>query len=155
MVRSAVDARLVDAVLAASTSLIGVAARSMAELDGRVSLVQWRLLVVLYTHGPLPSGRVAGALGTTAPSLSRLADRLENGGLLRRTRSPQSRRVVNLELTEEGHVLVQQVWRRRRRDLRAVLSAVPAAERPQVASALAAFSAAAESYFDGDVPAGL
>ena len=37
-----------------------------------------------------------------AGAMTRLLDRLEAKGLLRRTRSPDDRRVVNLELTEEG-----------------------------------------------------
>lgn len=150
-----VDARLVESVLAASTALVGVAARSMAELDGRVSLVQWRLLVVIHSRGSLPSGRAAIALGMTASSLSRLADRLSAAGLIRRAPSSASRRIVCLDLTEDGRAIVEEVFRRRRRDLRGILSTLPAEERAQLRTALSAFEAAAESYFEGDPPAGL
>lgn len=150
-----VEAALVDSVLVASTALVGLAARSMQVLDGRVSLVQWRLLVVLHTHGPLSAGEAAAALDTTPSSLSRLADRLEAAGLVRREGSPVSRRLVCLQLTPEGRSVVGTVLRRRRRELRAVLATLPVEDREALALAFATFSRAAEAYFDGEVPAAL
>jgi DNA-binding MarR family transcriptional regulator len=41
--------------------------------------------------------------------MTRLLDRLEAKGLCRRVRSVSDRRVVNIELTDEGRVAAQQV----------------------------------------------
>ena len=38
-----------------------------------------------------------------AGAMTRMLDRLENKGLIRRNRSAQDRRLMHLELTEEGH----------------------------------------------------
>jgi hypothetical protein len=44
---------LVDAVLGASRALVAVAARSLAGVDGDVTLAQYRVLVELAARGPL------------------------------------------------------------------------------------------------------
>lgn len=146
---------LVDDVLAASSALVGVAARSIGALEGRVSLVQWRLLVVIHSHGPLQLGRAAAALATSPSSLSRLADRLETAGLLTRVPGPDSRRVVCLDLSLTGREVVETVLDRRRQELEKILETVPVKERAKVSSALATFERAAAAYFDGDAPAAL
>jgi hypothetical protein len=43
---------VVDAVLSASRVLVAVAARSLAEMPGEVTLTQYRSLVVLASRGP-------------------------------------------------------------------------------------------------------
>ena len=42
-------------------------------------------------------------------AMTRMVDRLEAKGLVRRARCPNDRRVVNLELTEEGRVAMPQM----------------------------------------------
>lgn len=44
-----------------------------------------------------------------AGAMTRLLDRLETKGLLRRVRSSEDRRVVNLELTDEGRAAARQI----------------------------------------------
>ena len=43
---------LVDALLSASRVMVGLAARSVADLDSEVTLPQYRALVVLASRGP-------------------------------------------------------------------------------------------------------
>src|SRR5919199_1157866 len=45
---------LTDALLEASRALVAVAARSMADLADRLTLAEFRALVVLHRTGPLP-----------------------------------------------------------------------------------------------------
>ena len=59
--RSTVD--LTEAVLTASRVLVAVAARSLAEHEGEVSLQQYRGLVVLASRGPQRPVDLAEALG--------------------------------------------------------------------------------------------
>ena len=53
--------------------------------------------------------RLARALSVTPPNISTMVDRLEAKGLVRRVRSSEDRRVVNLELTDEGRVAAKQI----------------------------------------------
>ena len=63
-------------------------------------------LKTLRTEGRLPVGRLAEALVVHQSSLSVLIDRLEARGLVRRVRGTRDRRVVEVELTKRGAVLV-------------------------------------------------
>ena len=56
--------------------------------------------------GPLPAGKLAEQLGISPASLTRVLDRLEARGLLRRTPDPHDRRNRIVALTPEGRVLV-------------------------------------------------
>src|SRR2546429_331179 len=65
--------------------------------------------------------RLAGALGVVPSSASRLCDRLEATGLLRRVADPRDRREVRLELTAASQRLLIELRDRRRKALSAVL----------------------------------
>ncbi len=43
----------VDAVLRASRALVGIAATSLAAVEDVVTVPQWRVLVLVYTRGPM------------------------------------------------------------------------------------------------------
>jgi DNA-binding MarR family transcriptional regulator len=114
-------------------ALVGVTLQSLRVLDGAVSLPQFRLLLVLSTLGRVPSSRLAGELGMTASSVTRLADRLEAAGLLIRGADPRSRSIVTLEVTRAGLDLVAQVVQRRHVLLAAVLDRMDSTERAMAA----------------------
>jgi MarR family transcriptional regulator, organic hydroperoxide resistance regulator len=62
-------------------------------------------LKTLERTGPLTTGALAKALVIHQSSASLLAGRLERRGLVRRTRSPDDRRCVRIELTDQGHAI--------------------------------------------------
>ena len=64
------------------------------------------------THGPLPMGELAARMACDASNVTGVSDRLEARGLLLRGPSPGDRRVKVLTLTDEGHALHQELWRR-------------------------------------------
>ena len=64
---AAASTDVVEAVLLASRVLVAVAAESLAEVADRVTLPQYRTLVVLATRGPMSLGALAEELGD--PSL--------------------------------------------------------------------------------------
>jgi DNA-binding MarR family transcriptional regulator len=65
-------------------------------------------LKTLRREGAIPIGRLAAALAVHQSSLSLLIDRLAQRGLVRRRRSSEDRRVVELSLTPRGRTLADE-----------------------------------------------
>ncbi len=95
---SALPPNVTDAVLLASRALVGVAARSLAEVEDEVTLPQFRALVVLASH-ERNLGELAEALDVHPSSATRLCTRLEAKGLITRRPATQSRRELLVSLT--------------------------------------------------------
>ncbi|PZS37312.1 MAG: MarR family transcriptional regulator [Pseudonocardiales bacterium] len=129
-------AEQVDALLAATRVLAGVALRSLDVLDGAVSLPQFRMLAVLAGLGCARSAWVARALGLDASTVTRLADRLVTTGHVVRGSDPRHRSAVTLELTPSGQRLVSAISEWRQRELSRIVAALPLAARAQLTSVL-------------------
>lgn len=134
-------------MLAASRALVAVAARSLASCEAEITLPQYRMLVVLCARGQQRVADLAEALSVLPSTATRMCDRLAAKQLIRRSRSPQDRRIVNVTVTAAGRRLVGRVSETRRRDLHRVLAQMEPASRPALVSALRSFSVAA-----GEVP---
>jgi DNA-binding MarR family transcriptional regulator len=140
----AATSRDADAVLTASRALLAVVARSLAPVLDQVTLPQFRALVVLSSSTtPLRNGDLAAALGVHPSTFSRAADRLVAGGWVSRVENPGSRRETLIELTAEGRALVATVTRRRRAEIKRILSRLEPAQRDAVRRGLEAFAGAA------------
>jgi DNA-binding MarR family transcriptional regulator len=131
-----------DAVLVASRALVGVAARSLAEVEDEVTLRQFRALVVLATQDR-NLGELAEALDVHPSSATRLCTRLEAKGLISRRTATQSRRELLVSLTSEGRTLVDAVTRRRRREIAQIIARIPKREQRVLIHALGVFAEAA------------
>jgi DNA-binding MarR family transcriptional regulator len=70
---------------------------------------QWKPLLKLFTSGDSTVAALARGCHLDAGAMTRLLDRLEAKNLCRRVRSLEDRRVVNLELTDEGRVAARQI----------------------------------------------
>lgn len=143
-------ARQAEAVMSASRVLVAVVARSLVELEDQVSLPQWRVLVLLATRGRLNLGQVATALGVHPSNATRMVEKLVVAGLVERTDDPQDRRYLVLDLTRQGHGIVEQVMAHRRASIVAVMENMTSARRRSLAKALESFSRAAGEDGDGD-----
>jgi DNA-binding MarR family transcriptional regulator len=137
----------IDAVMRASRVLVSVVARSLAEVEDVVTLPQFRVLVMIASHGPQNLGSVAAALGVHPSNATRLCERLVVAGLVARGDDPQDRRFLRLVLTDEGHRLVETVMQHRRTAVEKVMAQMAPSRRRTVAAALEAFATAA-----GEVP---
>lgn len=105
---------MVGALLALSRALVGLAARSLADLDEDVTLQQYRTLVFLVSYGPLRVVDLAHELNVTSSTATRLCARLERKHLVARQERPDDRRAAWITLTGSGRELVGAVMRRRR-----------------------------------------
>ncbi len=132
-----------DAALTASRALLGVVARSMAEVLDEVTLPQFRVLVVLSTEGTLRVGTLAERMGAVPSTFSRSVDRMVAAGWLVRSGNPENRREVLVDLTPAGHRLVSSVTQRRRDEIRTLLGRLTPQQRDQVSEALELFNQAA------------
>lgn len=134
---------LVTAVLTASRVLVGVSARSLAELEGTVTIPQFRTLVVLDRQDGINLNGLADELSVNASTAMRMVDRLLAAGLVTRVENPANRREVLLGLTTAARTLVTDVTRRRRTEIATIVSAMPAERRSELVAALHAFADAA------------
>jgi DNA-binding MarR family transcriptional regulator len=108
------EEEVVGALLALSRVLVGVAARSLAELDEDVTLAQFRTLVVLGARGPQRIVDLALELGVTSSTATRMCNRLARKGLVGREERAEDRRAAWVTLTAVGRQLVTAVLERRR-----------------------------------------
>jgi len=141
----------VDAVLAASRVLIGVAARSLAAVEDTVTLTPVRALVIIASRGPLHLTALADDMGVHPSNATRTCDRLVAAGLLDRRDNPADRRHLLLTLTDAGRELVDAVMDRRRAAIGQILRAMPAADRAELATVLTRFAAAGGEPQDTDL----
>jgi DNA-binding MarR family transcriptional regulator len=135
-------------VMTASRVLVAVAARSLAGRTDEITLPQYRALVVMAGRGAVRPVDLADALSSTAPTVTRLCDRLVAKGLIVREHRGPDRRSVELRLTNAGRRLVREVTTARERDIRAILEALPADDRAEVARAMRRFGEAAGEISD-------
>jgi DNA-binding MarR family transcriptional regulator len=133
------------AVLATAESLLGVLDGARQAQAPAVPPAQLRVLSIVARGRQTNMSRLAEALGVVPSSASRLCDRLEATGLLRRVPDPRDRREVRLLLTPAARRLLEELRDRRRAALAVVLDRMTPAGRQELVRALAAFDAAAES----------
>jgi DNA-binding MarR family transcriptional regulator len=135
---------MVTALLTGSRVLVGVSARSLAEVEDTVTLAQFRTLVVLQAHGKTRLNQLASRLGVGPSTALRSVDRLIAAGFVVRAENAQDRREVVIGLTDAGRTLVGEVTERRRDAIRDIVKAMPVVQRQTLVEALLAFSAAAD-----------
>ena len=128
-------------------ALVGVAARSLAGVEDAVTLVQYRALVLLGSHGDMNVGALGDALDVHQSTATRLCDRLVDKGLVARRASAESRREVLVALTPDGRALLRKVNTRLAREIETIVGRLSAAQRELLVDALSVFAEAA-----GEVP---
>lgn len=134
---------LVTAVLTASRVLVGVSARSLAAVEGTVTLSQFRALVVLDNHEEINLNTLADLLAVTSSTAMRMIDRLLAAHVVTRRDNPGNRREVLLGLSDEGRRLVRVVTEKRRVEIARIVAEMPGARRTELVMALRAFAEAA------------
>ena len=83
------------------------------EREVGLSAATWFLLTMLIDEDGISQGEVSHRFEVDPSRITRLAQRLEKEGLLRRKRDPEDNRVVRLQATEEGRHLIESRQERR------------------------------------------
>lgn len=95
--------------------LLGAAkARVVSALDGEmleapITATQWGIMVHILEGNTKTAADLCRNLSCDTGSMTRMIDRLEERGLVRRERSTEDRRVVNIVPTEAGRSLPQEL----------------------------------------------
>jgi DNA-binding MarR family transcriptional regulator len=110
-----VEADVTDALLALSRVFVGLAARTLAQLDEDVTLPQYRVLVLLVSRGPQRVIDLSQELQVTSSTATRMCNRLVRKGLAERQERADDRRASWIGLTPAGRNLVDEVMRLRRK----------------------------------------
>jgi DNA-binding MarR family transcriptional regulator len=117
--------------------ITSVASEVEHELDPRgLTNAQWVPLYKLFLGHGTTAAELARLCQLDAGAMTRTLDRLEAKGLLRRVRSCEDRRVVNLELTDEGRHSAGQIPETLCKVLNAHLQGFSAAEVDQLKAML-------------------
>ncbi|GAA2489618.1 MULTISPECIES: MarR family winged helix-turn-helix transcriptional regulator [Actinomycetes] len=130
------------AVLTASRLLVAVSARSLAAVEDRATVAQFRMLVVLSTRGTTKLVELAELLQVAPSTAMRMVDRLIAAGLADRRANPANRRETLLTLTEEGRRVVEDVTAKRRAEIADIVERLRPTERLALIGALGAFNRA-------------
>ncbi len=133
--------QLREDVLAATRALVGIAARSLAEVSDDVSLAQYRVLVLLEGRGVLTMGDLAASLDVHASTVTRMCDVLVEKKLIVRRPDDENRRSVYAVLAPRGRRLVTRVMGRRRALIDAALDRMTPAAQRRLARGLTEFAA--------------
>ncbi|MGH8261260.1 MAG: MarR family winged helix-turn-helix transcriptional regulator [Steroidobacteraceae bacterium] len=98
-----------------------------------LSWPQLKIFAHLATDGePKSAAGLCKSMTYDAGAMTRMVDRLENKGLIRRMPCPRDRRLVYLELTEEGQAIWPQMKEVLRKTLNALMRGFSPAEARQL-----------------------
>lgn len=94
-----------------------------------LNMQELRLVEFLGTEGPRMMRELAAHLAVAVNTVTSIVDNLEGKALVRRRRSETDRRVVRVELTDEGRVMAASVAEANLRLLRSMLGALTEEEQ--------------------------
>jgi DNA-binding MarR family transcriptional regulator len=122
------------------TEMLAAVDRDMAADEQLVAMevtsAQFIVLTTLSMGEMKSASDLCKHISYDAGAMTRMIDRLEEKGLLRRSRCPNDRRLVNLELTEKGSLALPQMRRVAMRVVNRFLNGFTKAEARQLESFL-------------------
>ncbi len=144
----------IGAALLASRAIASMAQVALSDVTDEVTLAQYRTLVVLAQQGPQNLVNLAGEIGVTPATATRMCDRLVGKKLITREPQDQDRRHIRLVLTTKGRHLVDAVTERRRREVSTLVGLVSSQDQATLSAAFIRFAAAVGKVPEQDWSAG-
>src|SRR5581483_7289205 len=94
-------------------AVLRLSRRLLQETAGEITSSQLSALTVLAARGEITLGELAATERIAPPSMTRIAARLEEKGLVERRTDTSDRRIVRVATTEAGHALLEETRNRR------------------------------------------
>jgi MarR family 2-MHQ and catechol resistance regulon transcriptional repressor len=113
--------------------------------DRGFGLTDFMVLEVLLHKGPQPISAIGEKVLLASASMTSAIDRLEKRGLVRRGGSECDRRVKMIELTCEGRIFAEQIYRHHVEDIERITADLSAEERRVLHSGLKKMGLAAQA----------
>ena len=110
-----------------------------------ISMTQLHILHMLERHGQMPMSRLAEVLDVSVSNATGLVDRMEERGLVARTRVPEDRRVVLVHVSPAGHAMLGDAEALANDVLRRVLERIDGSQLDAIAAAMAHLRSAVEA----------
>ena len=147
--------QIVDYILAIDRRLYQYLQVARIHDWANVDLTMPQLKVLFLASGsePMPTSRIARALGMTLSTATGVVDRLVAQGLIQRLEDPTDRRIVLLQATPEGAALMERLLRAGLGHFREILALLSLEDLRAVARALGALHEAAMSLSSDQPPA--
>ncbi|MDP0500265.1 MAG: MarR family transcriptional regulator [Verrucomicrobiota bacterium JB022] len=128
-------ARLYILLWRAFKSVEAVDRASIQQLGFR-NMSDFAVLEIVYHKGPQPVNTIGRKVFLTSGSITTAVHRLERAGLVTRVSSPDDRRVVYVNLTDEGRRVIARAYEAHAAKLDEAFSVLDAKERLQMARLL-------------------
>jgi len=111
-----------------------------------LTLTEFAVLEALLHKGPLPMGVIGEKILLTSGSTTYVIDKLEQRGLLQRRRCTDDRRVLHVDLTDDGRALIEAVFPEHAQLIRTLTEGLSTNEQGHVADQLKRLGRFAERY---------
>lgn len=98
-----------NTILEAFALYEGLVRHAVASHDTGLSKTQEMIVTVLHVTGPLGMSRIAEWLAVSREQVSRAVAELERKSLVQKERDTRNWRVVNIDLTQQGQQLAQEM----------------------------------------------
>jgi MarR family 2-MHQ and catechol resistance regulon transcriptional repressor len=128
----------------AVSSIEAVLEEQVARHD--LSYTEFAVLEVLLHKGALPIGEVGDQVLLTSGSMTYVIDKLEDRELLHRRPCPEDRRVLYVELTEQGRLLIEEVFEEHAALLKRLTEVLTPEEIDRVSTLVKRFGKHAEGF---------
>jgi DNA-binding MarR family transcriptional regulator len=90
-----------------------------------ITIPKFFLMKFLYYHGKRKTSEISELLGISLPAVSEILNSMENENLIIRTHDENDRRVVAIELSQEGKALVNSLEKHNQGLIEEALNAMP------------------------------
>lgn len=117
-------------------AVMRLARRLRQQTAGGITQSQLSALATVAKHGPVSLGELAGIERIAPPTMTRIAARLEEQGLVERRPDPTDRRVARVAISDAGDALLAEIRTRRDAFLTERLQELTADERVLLAKAI-------------------
>ena len=101
-----------------------------------LSIIGFQVLALLEMHGAIPMSRLAEELDVALPNATGIIKRMAERGLVDRTHDDADRRVVRVDLTDQGRQLIGEMESGRRQRMNALIGALDASQQRRLLQAV-------------------